>query len=726
MQHTPYTLYVLDALMAAQVGIGLLVFALLWFHGVGERGDRLDRAAFWLLVTALGLVVTSPTLADLLRQLGAPLTPEAVGEQLMVATALGTVAALCTRRIVPIAWAFAAEAVLYRLPTWFPASDGEVISAHLIWMSVLVFILRPHPPRAAKPEAGVAEDADHSQGAPADAPPVSFGGAIDAIFSRYDADKQDLALFAIATLTAAIVAVFVLIRRGGSGDEWAYTWQSAVFAHGHAYTDAAPCGSALQSFYVFTSMGKSFSQYTPGWPLLLAPFTALHLTWLGSPVMSGVLAVGTARLSRRAGMSILERKPYTAPLPEKVVPLAGWIGGLTVSLGVTYLLNAGSRYPHVAVMALFVWSVEALCRLLDAHRTFAFDTEGGVRQQRRQEWIWGTVLGATVALTGAARPSDGACLDLAVGIIFLLDVLRRRIGWRGFVATAASLGVLGGVCLVILRLQLGSWFVTGYSLNEIIHPWNIVKYDWPLPEQWKYSIPLTTGEYCWFPCSIAIGIVGLCAMRGQAARIAWSTVGVVPLLLYYSFIDIGTRGRDWGYGPRYALILVVPMALGTAVALAPLAAAALSTAEQWDGARARGRARSGGAVNDRPGDAFASIARRGGPWALAVSAMLVGTLRILPLIWPGIHTFVVSHGKVDLGIERENLHHAVVFVGVDTSEWDIMDATENMPFQFYKHPDVVIAIDRDPQLNQCVKDAFPGRSYWRARRSALDVSFQPF
>ncbi len=707
MQHTPYTLYVVDALMAAQVGIGLLVFALLWFHGVGEKGDRLDRAAFWLVLGALGLVVTSPTLPDLLRQLGFTLPATAVSDQLIIAMAFASGAAVCTRRIVPIAWSFAAEAVLYRFPTWFPQSDGEAISANLIWISILVYILRPRPLRVAKDAAASAGDAE------ADIVPSSREGG----FSLYDADRQDLILFAVATLSATVVCLFVLIARGGSGDEWAYTWQSSVFAHGHAYTDAAPCGNALQSFYVFTSMGKSFSQYTPGWPLLMAPFTAFKLTWLASPVMSGILAVGTARLSRRAGASLLENNPYAAPVTEKVVPLAGWIGGLSVSLGVTYLLNAGSRYSHVAVMALFVWSIEALLRLLDARIVDSdFDGEAGARSRRRQQWFWGSVLGITVALTGATRPSDGACLDFALGIIFLVDLARRRIGWRGFVATGVSLSLVGGFCLVILRLQLGEWFTTGYSLNSIIHPWNIVRYDWPAPEQWKYSIPLATGEYCWFPCSIAIGIVGLCAMRGLASRIAWSTVGVVPLLVYYSFIDMGTRGRDWGYGPRYALILVVPMALGTATALAPLAAAARSGLAQWDLARARARATR----------TVEGVARRGGPWAIAASAMIIGTLRIIPLIWPGIHSFVVSHGKVEAGIQRENLHHAVVFVGVDTSEWDIMDATENMPFQFFRHPDVVIAIDRDPNLTQCVKDAFPGRSYWRARRGTTDISLQPF
>ncbi len=724
MQHTPYTLSVLDALMAAQVGIGLIIFALLWFHGVGERGDRLDRAAWWLLLGALGVTVTTLTLPTLLQQLGAPVSPDFATKQELFAVALGTLAALCTRRIVPIAWAFAAEAVLYRLPTWFPQSDGEIVSAHLVWISILVFILRPRPlwlalarARGKGKRSAVVAEAAAETAAEAEAVPLPV--AEEEAYSPYQADRQDLALFAVATLTATIVAVFVLIRRGGSGDEWAYTWQSSVFAHGRAYTDPAPCGAALQSFYVFTSMGRSFSQYTPGWPLLMAPFTALKLTWLASPVMSGLLAVAIARLSRRAGRSMLERTPWAAPLTEKVVPAAGWIGGLTVSLGTTYLLNAGSRYPHVAVMALFAWSIEALCRLVDAQRIFDFDTAGSLRQQRRQQWIWGTVLGTTVAFTGAARPSDGACLDLAIGIIFLVDVLRRRIGWRGFVATTVSVSVLGAFFLVILRLQLGSWFTTGYSLNDIIHPWNVIKYDWPLPEQWKYSIPLATGAYCWFPCSLAIGIVGLCAMRGAAARIAWSTVGVLPLLLYYSFIDMGTRGRDWGYGPRYALILVVPMALGTAVALAPLAAAATSTMEQWIRARARAGA-------SRPIAGLDGIARRSGPWVLAVSAMLIGTLRIVPLIWPGIHGFITSHGKVQLAVERENLHHAVVFVGVDTSEWDVMDATENMPFEFYHRPDVVVAIDRDPNLTQCVKDAFPGRSYWRARRSALDVSLQPF
>jgi hypothetical protein len=474
--------------------------------------------------------------------------------------------------------------------------------------------------------------------------------------------RHDVALFAIATLAATIVSIFVLQRADGSADEWAYTWQAAVFAKGHVYADAPPCDSAFQSFYVFWSMGRQFSQYTPGWPFFMTPFVALGVPWLAGPFSHGLMVVGVARVARSA-----VRLDGHGPSRRRQ-SVAGWVAGLVATFGTTILLCGASRYSHVFVAALFAWAIEAL---------LVVTGEGTPRQRKLR---WAVLFGSLVALMGATRPADGVTLSAGLGVYFLYALARRRIDWHAFLGVLAGLVFWGGLTLVILRVQLGSWFTTGYSLNKVIHPWNVTTYGWPRPNEWKFALPLATGSYAWFPCSLAVGAAGIASLRrGAKSVLAVLVVSSVCFEIFYQYITLG-RGFDWGYGPRFELPLVVPMAVGGGIAIAPLF--------------------------DRR--------RLGGPAAVVAVTMVVTLVRLWPLLYPGIYAHVRQHDSLNARIREMNIHDAVVIVQPGATGFDVRDLTENLPITLYPKQDVLIAIDRSPESTRCVRSSYGDRKVYRA------------
>jgi hypothetical protein len=43
-----------------------------------------------------------------------------------------------------------------------------------------------------------------------------------------------------------------------------------------------------------------------------------------------------------------------------------------------------------------------------------------------------------------------------------------------------------------------------------------------------------------------------------------------------------------------------------------------------------------------------------------------------------------------------------------------MDLTENLPLDLYPNQDVLIAIERGPELVRCVQEHYPNRRFYRA------------
>jgi hypothetical protein len=461
-----------------------------------------------------------------------------------------------------------------------------------------------------------------------------------------------------------------------SADEWANTYQAALFANLRAYGSVPRCAEAFRSFWVFQYEGRSFAQYTPGWPYFMTPFVLFRVPWLAGPASLGLLAAGVARLGRRAaaGFAPGEGEPSAVE-----VRAAGRFAAVAILLGSTMLINGGSRFPHVFTAALYAWSVEAL---------FAITTPG---LGTRERWGWGIALGTSTSLLLATRPGDGATLGVGLFAYFAYALARRRIGWRALVGCAVAFGLLGGLTLVILRLQLGEWFKTAYSLSPIIYPWNTIGWSLPKANEYKWGLPLATGSYCWWPCSVPVGLAGLAALRGRSQRMAGVfLLSYVPFVVFYTLLESG-RGYDLGYGPRYRLPWVVPMAVGTGVMLGRL----------WSAARER-------RGNVDPVHAGAAM-------AVALVAVILGVARIAPLVYPYTYVDVVQvHNRFREAVARLRPHNAVVFGGKGLNNTDPMDLTENLPLELYPNQDVLFAIDRGPDAVRCVREEYPGRSFYRA------------
>jgi hypothetical protein len=653
--HTPYTLDFIGAFIAAQSGAALLLTALLLFW----RFSTLSRATLLLGVWVAALaVVVLPTATSLGFKPG----PNALRYTLAWSAMFATLAALFLRRPVVATVALAGQLPLWWVTGFVKESDCELSALHLAWIGLVIGLLaRRSQPRTIEP------------------PREEIEGSYR---------LHDLTVFVLATVLAALVAVFIMGKRDGSADEWAYTFQAAVFAKGHAYANAPRCETFLDTYWVFETMGRLFSQYTPGWPLFVAPFVLVRAVWLSGPFAMGLMVWGMARLGRSAMRCF---GSDAAPPSPRIIRAAGTWAAVLTMFGTVVLVNGGSRYSHVFVVALYAWSLEGLLMVSTPNLP------------RPRQIRWGIVLGCASALMLATRPADGAFVGFGIAVVFVYSLARRRIGWRALAAATVGFGFWASLTLIILRLQLGKWWTTGYSLIASNYPWAALKYSMPLPNQWKYGLPLGTASYCWWPCSLPLGLAGLAAFRGRSVGLVVAmALGCLSYLAYVTSLDFG-RGYDWGYGPRYAMVVLVPMAVGGGVALARLT----------DAARRHTLGRQ-------------TALARGGPLALVVLAVVGTWLRIVPLVWPPVWQHTRQHGALQRAIEEARLQNAIVIATEGTTGTSPLDLPTNLPLTLYRDPEVIIAIDRQTprEAADCLRSAFPGRRIYSAS-GVVDVTIVP-
>jgi len=641
--NSPFTAEPLEAFMAAQVAVGVALTAI----ALHKPASRVSAAFFTL---AIWLAVVAPMEGNVLRGVGIHLAT--AGNERMVyvlrwATVLAGIGALFTRRLGAIVVGVIGGALVFWVAGKITESDWDVAAFHIAFFGLLI---------------GVAKRART----------VATGVASRSPSLVYEID--DLVFFGVAVILATIVCFVVLHAETDSADEWSYTYQAAIFARGRAYAEAPPCWYAFQNFWVFEASGRNFSQYTPGWPLFMAPFFLLRVVWLAAPVSLGLFVVGVARLARRAAAGFSRG---TTPPSASQVRAAGWFAALATMLSATMLINGGSRFPHIFVGATFAWAVEWLCAM----------TSGDLPRDR--QWKLGLACGAVAMITTATRPPDGLTLGIGMLAYAAYALAKGKLPWRALAGTLVSFAVVAGFTLVVLRLQLGKWFATGYSLNDVFHPWNHFGYSVPDWKDLKAALPFATGSYCWLPCSPAIGLAGFALMHGSARRIAVILfVSSLAFVGFYEAIEFG-RHLNFGYGPRFQLPLVVPMAVGTGVAMANL----------WSTARLRH-----GALR---------AIQAGGPLAAAIAAALVGVGRIAPLLYPFAHQSVMTHDALHEALEAAHLKNALVYV-TRLNNTDVRDMTENLPLDLYPDQDVVVAIDVSPNLHRCVENAYPRREPYRA------------
>jgi len=627
----PYTPAAADAFVAAQTSVAAVLTAVVW-----HRPMR-PIVASVTLVCAMWLSALTPVIPSFVAAV-AKFPPDGNLDVLRAAAALATAAMLMSR---PrwLAWvALLGEMVLAWLCTWIADSNNELAALHLIWFAALYAFHARATRDWERPREPVHRE-------------VSFA-------------REDLVLFVLGVGLATLVAVFVLEHIPDSADEVGYNFQGLVYARFKAWAPEPPCPAPHRSHWIFYENGRALSMYLPGWPYFLAPFARLGVGWFASCVLEGALVVGVARVGRRVGGAI-----------------AGRIAAATTLFGACTLLNAGSQFPHVYVAALWVWSIEATCCA----------TAVGI--SRRAQWGWGLVVGVTMGLCVATRPSDAALLGSGVFLVFVHALVRHKLSWRTFVATAVLFVGITLFTLVLLHHQYGKWLRSGYDIATQHYWWAKLVIDVPARDAWKYGLPLMTAAYCYFPAAAAVGVAGL-IFSGR--RIGFMLgLGTAAHLAFYVLCSFG-RYRDFGYGPRYHLPLVVAMSVGAGALLGPLFV------------KLRGR-------RWWPADFVAE-----GPAVLAAVALVVGVIRIAPTLYPIAHDELHAKAALHRAIDREELTNAVVVVYEGATASGPLTEVQNDPFA--KDPPVVIL---GPEDQACTRELYKDRKFYRAVGHD-EIELQPF
>ena len=96
-----------------------------------------------------------------------------------------------------------------------------------------------------------------------------------------------LAVVVGGVVSAAIVAQFAMLAYPASADEYGYTYIADTFLHGRTVNHAFPpdLRDVLETYYIGGRGEERVSQYAPGWPAFLVPFT-----WAGIPQFANTVA----------------------------------------------------------------------------------------------------------------------------------------------------------------------------------------------------------------------------------------------------------------------------------------------------------------------------------------------------------------------------------------------------------------------------------------------------
>lgn len=620
--NSPYTDHPSEAFQAAEIALA----AVSTFVLTRADGRRLRAATVLVLAVVWGaaLLPVAPLFwsAFVERRDDAALLRSSLTA---LELALGA-AALLSRRPLRAALGVAVAVFAGAASRWVTDSNWEVCSLHMI-AAWAVWAIGQDPAR-------VDADRTHTSGP---------GGTW----------MEDAVVFAIATAAGAAMSTWVLERGIDSSDEWGYTYQAAVFAKGQAYGRVPPCTESLRNFWVIWRDDRMFAQYQPGWPLFMVPFVWARAVWMAGPVSLGLLVVSASRVCR---MVVRD-----ATADEAAAVNGGRIAAGLLVLSNTLLVNGGSRFPHVFVCALWCIAIEQAASLVRAKTP-----RDGLRAA--------LLLGGAAGWLVTTRVPEGL-LTSALVVMVLVGLVRRRVRLAHVLAAGAVAAAWMVVFLGISRLQTGVWLKLPYSVATEFYPWNHYSYSLPEPHLAKWHVPLATGAYSWWPVAPAIGLAGCILALRTPARWLVAVIGggALVTLLYYFCLEVG-RGTDFGYGPRYQMITVVPSAIGAALVLHR-----------------------------------AGVTRRG-PRLFAAWAVFAGGAALI-----AIYTFPYTHGmlKDGMAIEkaaaRHRLANAIVLVPQGTHRYGDYDVTRNLPIELYDPP-VIYANERDVA---CLRAHFSGRTLYR-------------
>jgi hypothetical protein len=101
------------------------------------------------------------------------------------------------------------------------------------------------------------------------------------------------------------------------------------------------------------------------------------------------------------------------------------------------------------------------------------------------------------------------------------------------------------------------------------------------------------------------------------------------------------------------------------------------------------------------------------PLALALSAWIIGIVRIAPLMFPYARAVVEVHDTLALALRSAPIDDAIVLASGPIGGVNPLDVTENLPLMLYPEQRIFVANEVDAGTLACLRAHYPARRIFR-------------
>jgi hypothetical protein len=245
-------------------------------------------------------------------------------------------------------------------------------------------------------------------------------------------------LLSAVFLLQALVIYFALTQQFPiSGDDYSYMYQAKLFAAGKLYAEdpfydqVLALHDCVATACIKDFHGRRFSQYSPGWPVLLAVGAAFGAPWIVNPLLGALLVFLMLRYVERQ-------------MGEELVTVTWFL--LTLCLFFAYY--AASCRAHIAT-ALFVFA--------------AFLAYDAAERRPRHAQMWLFLAGALLGYSSIIRYIDWIPLGVWIGASLL-----RRKNFAGLTLFVVGFTLLASGNLLYDTLLFGNPFQTPTTINGTV------------------------------------------------------------------------------------------------------------------------------------------------------------------------------------------------------------------------------------------------------------------
>lgn len=349
-----------------------------------------------------------------------------------------------------------------------------------------------------------------------------------------------------------MVRIFVLRRAPVTDDEHAYLFAARILASGRLYLEGYP--EVLRPFLEnqFLYMGdRVFTQYFPGYPLVLALAQTLGALDLLNPLLTSLAVLATWRLGR-----VLTGSPGIA---------AG--AALLLALSPAVIFSGASLSSHALALATGTWGL-------------ALAASAGASGSLGRVLAAGALLGFTML----NRPLAGLFLTGAGALLVATGPLALR---RKLHLVLAAAGVWAGVVALLLLYNqaiTGSPFITGYGVVARASQGDRASFQlaqvqdsrWldllglPLVRfnSWLFGWPLSLLPLFFAPRGRSRAILLVLILSIWFAHLSWTSVGVnvcgaehyqeaLPAMALLASLALARHMRPSPERPRAGLVLLL-------------------------------------------------------------------------------------------------------------------------------------------------------------------------